>query len=74
MRPGPVSEEVRLGGLGRDDRNAASWSLPWPAAVAWLPRAGHCAVRQGVGSRYEKTATIHLAGLHIAGIFLWSAR
>jgi len=22
----------------------------------------------------EKTATIYLAGLHIAGIFLWSAR
>lgn len=24
--------------------------------------------------RYEKTATIYLAGLHIAGIFLWSTR
>ncbi|MEU0970588.1 DUF6207 family protein [Streptomyces sp. NPDC005917] len=24
-------------------------------------------------TRYEKTATIYLAGLHIAGIFLWSA-
>jgi hypothetical protein len=24
-------------------------------------------------SHYEKTATIDLAGLHIAGIFLWSA-
>jgi hypothetical protein len=24
--------------------------------------------------RYEKTAIIYLAGLHIAGIFIWSAR
>ncbi|MFD5097401.1 hypothetical protein [Streptomyces albidochromogenes] len=29
---------------------------------------------RGIATRYEKTATIHLAGLHIAGIFLWSAR
>ncbi|MFI2025842.1 IS5 family transposase [Streptomyces olivaceoviridis] len=28
----------------------------------------------GIATRYEKTATIFLAGLHIAGIFLWSAR
>ncbi|WP_318216654.1 hypothetical protein [Streptomyces sp. SCL15-6] len=28
----------------------------------------------GKVTRYEKTATIYLAGLHIAGIFLWSAR
>ncbi|WTP70456.1 IS5 family transposase (plasmid) [[Kitasatospora] papulosa] len=28
----------------------------------------------GIATRYEKTATIYLAGLHIAGIFLWSAR
>ncbi|MFC8360302.1 IS5 family transposase [Streptomyces griseorubiginosus] len=28
----------------------------------------------GIATRYEKTATIHLAGLHIADIFLWSAR
>jgi transposase len=27
-----------------------------------------------IATRYEKTATIYLAGLHIAGIFLWSAR
>ncbi|WP_443056484.1 IS5 family transposase [Streptomyces sp. MUM 178J] len=26
---------------------------------------------RGVATRYEKTATIYLAGLHIAGIFLW---
>ncbi|MBM4795032.1 IS5 family transposase [Streptomyces sioyaensis] len=25
-------------------------------------------------TRYEKTATVYLTGLHIAGIFLWSAR
>lgn len=27
----------------------------------------------GIATREEKTSTIHLAGLHIAGIFLWSA-
>lgn len=29
---------------------------------------------RGIATRYEKTATIYLAGLQIAGIFLWSAR
>ncbi|MFI2206721.1 hypothetical protein ACH47Z_39570 [Streptomyces sp. NPDC020192] len=29
---------------------------------------------RGIATRYEKTATIHLAGLHVAGIFLWSVR
>lgn len=29
---------------------------------------------RGIATRYEKTATVHLAGLHLAGIFLWSAR
>lgn len=29
---------------------------------------------RGIATRYEKTATIYLAGLHLAGIFLWSAR
>ncbi|MDQ0809513.1 transposase [Streptomyces sp. B3I7] len=29
---------------------------------------------RGIATRYEKTATIYLAGLHIAGVFLWSAR
>lgn len=29
---------------------------------------------QGIATRYEKTATVYLAGLHVAGIFLWSAR
>lgn len=29
---------------------------------------------RGIATRYEKTATIYLAGVHIAGIFLWSAR
>ncbi len=28
---------------------------------------------RGIATRYEKTATIYLAGLHIAGIFLWAA-
>ncbi|GAA3359348.1 hypothetical protein GCM10017744_037630 [Streptomyces antimycoticus] len=29
---------------------------------------------RGIATRYEKTATSYLAKLHIAGIFLWSAR
>ncbi|WP_406276261.1 hypothetical protein [Streptomyces sp. NBC_00191] len=29
---------------------------------------------RGMATRYEKTAAIYLAGLHIAGIFLWSVR
>ncbi|MFE9418870.1 IS5 family transposase [Streptomyces griseofuscus] len=29
---------------------------------------------RGIATRYEKTATIYRAGLHIAGIFLWPAR
>jgi hypothetical protein len=29
---------------------------------------------RGIATRYQKTATIHLAGLHVTGIFLWSAR
>ncbi|GAA4803124.1 hypothetical protein GCM10023220_35360 [Streptomyces ziwulingensis] len=29
---------------------------------------------RGIATRYEKTATIYLAGLHVAGISLWSAR
>ncbi|WP_308404855.1 IS5 family transposase [Streptomyces sp. 35G-GA-8] len=29
---------------------------------------------RGLATRYEKTATVYQAGLHIAGIFIWSAR
>ncbi|WP_158709268.1 MULTISPECIES: transposase [unclassified Streptomyces] len=29
---------------------------------------------RGIAIRDETTATIYLAGLHIAGLFLWSAR
>ncbi len=29
---------------------------------------------RGIATRYEKTTTIYLAGLHIAGFFLWSSR
>lgn len=29
---------------------------------------------RGIATRYEKTAIIYLAGLYVAGIFLWSAR
>lgn len=29
---------------------------------------------RGIATRHEKTATIYLAGLHIAGISLWCPR
>ncbi|MFE2146638.1 IS5 family transposase [Streptomyces sp. NPDC059456] len=29
---------------------------------------------RGLATRYDKTATIYLAGLHLAAIFIWSAR
>ncbi|MFE6102150.1 IS5 family transposase [Streptomyces laurentii] len=29
---------------------------------------------RGLAPRYDKTATVYLAGLHIAAIFIWSAR
>ncbi|WP_407547746.1 hypothetical protein QOM21_01980 [Streptomyces sp. Pv4-95] len=39
------------------------------AAVAELASG-----RRGIATRYQKTAAIYLAGLHVAGIFLRSAR
>lgn len=29
---------------------------------------------RGIATRYEKTATVYLAGLHVAAILIWSAR
>lgn len=29
---------------------------------------------RGLATRYDKTATIYLAGLHLAAIFIWSVR
>ena len=29
---------------------------------------------RGLSTRYDKTAVIYLAALHLAGIFIWSAR
>ena len=29
---------------------------------------------RGLATRYDKTATVYLAGLHVAAIFIWSAR
>ncbi|GGQ33543.1 hypothetical protein GCM10010266_66050 [Streptomyces griseomycini] len=29
---------------------------------------------RGIATRYEKTAAVYLAGLHVAGVFLWSVR
>ncbi len=58
----------------------ADEDLDWAVSVdSTIVRAHqHAAYRlkqwRGIATRYEKTATIYLAGLHIAGIFLWSAR
>ena len=30
--------------------------------------------QRGLATRYDKTATIYLTGLHLDGIFIWSAR
>ncbi|WP_436845969.1 hypothetical protein [Streptomyces tibetensis] len=53
----------------------------WPASSTRVQpffRVERCINRlkqwRDIATRYEKTATIYLAGLHIAGIFLWSAR
>jgi transposase len=27
---------------------------------------------RGLANRYDKTATVYLAALHVAGIFIWS--
>ena len=29
---------------------------------------------RGRATRYDKTATVYLAGLHVAAVFIWSAR
>ncbi len=29
---------------------------------------------RGLATRYDKTVTIHLAGLHLAAILIWAAR
>ncbi|KOT98613.1 hypothetical protein ADK86_15985, partial [Streptomyces sp. NRRL F-5755] len=40
--------------------------------------AEHCINKlkqwRGLATRYDKTATIYLTGLHLAAIFIWSAR
>ncbi|GHI53712.1 hypothetical protein Srubr_35580 [Streptomyces rubradiris] len=52
----------------------------WKQACPVLRGPGHGNMTRlpdqwrGIATRYEKTATVYLAGLHIAGIFLWSAR
>jgi len=51
-------------------------SMAWwtPLALSRQSRRIFQSFRRGIVTRYEKTATIYLAGLHIAGIFLWSVR
>jgi hypothetical protein len=59
-----ADEDLGWAGLG--------WAgLGWAVSVdsTIVPAHSHAA-----GARYEKTAAICLAGLHIADLFLWSAR
>ncbi|GHF50713.1 hypothetical protein [Streptomyces griseosporeus] len=46
------------------------------AVQAWTQRRARWIQWPGLTTRYDKTATIYLAGagLHIAAIFIWSAR
>lgn len=70
IRPGRQPEEVR--------------SNRWPSAgfdrETYKQRntVERCINRlkqwRGLATRYDKTATVYLAGLHIAAIFIWSAR
>ncbi|WP_369153362.1 hypothetical protein [Streptomyces sp. R17] len=46
----------------------------WEASRLAFERLQGRIQRRGIATRYEKTATIYLAGLHIAGISLWPAR
>ncbi|MER8001004.1 transposase, partial [Streptomyces sp. NPDC095613] len=49
-------------------------TCPWQAPRRAAYPTNRLKQWRGIATRYEKTATIYLAGLHIAGIFLWSAR
>lgn len=60
----------------------AAGAAPHPARcgpgrqVLRLTRHPRAQLKQwhGLATTYGKTATIHLAGLHLAGILIWSAR
>jgi transposase len=58
----------------------AQWARIEPLLPEWqAPRraaypTNKLKQRRGLATRYDKTATIYLAGLHLAGIFIWSAR
>jgi transposase len=60
---------------GRPRRQAASLR---PRDLQTAQHVERCINRlerwRGITTRYDKTATLYLAGLHIAGIFLRSAR
>lgn len=53
-------------------KRTCTWQVPRRAAYP-TNRFKHW---RGLATRYDKTATFYLAGLHIAGIFIfiWSAR
>ncbi|MET9282326.1 hypothetical protein ABZY01_31255, partial [Streptomyces anthocyanicus] len=64
---GKLVRRVRRGAVRK---RACKWQVPRRAAYP----TNRLKQWRGIATRYEKTATVHLAGLHIAGIFFWSAR
>lgn len=51
-------------------KRTCTWQVPRRAAYP----TNRLKSWRGLATHYEKTATVFRAGLHIAGIFIWSAR
>ncbi|MEU2135001.1 hypothetical protein ABZ587_43270, partial [Streptomyces sp. NPDC018352] len=64
---GKLVRRVRRGAVRK---RACTWRAPRRAAYP----TNRSKNWRGLAARYEKTATVFRAGLHIAGIFIWSAR
>ncbi|RSO09655.1 hypothetical protein DMH18_16030 [Streptomyces sp. WAC 06783] len=48
--------------------------LPCKQRITVERRINRLKPRRGIATHHEKTATVYLAGLHVAGVFLWFAR
>ncbi|MGW4163469.1 transposase [Streptomyces sp. NPDC004788] len=57
---------------------SAAVRRPWIARSTNSGAVERCITRlkqwRGLATRYDKTATTYLAGVHIAAVFTWSAR
>lgn len=77
MSRGPVRHREYLRGLLAPLKRKNGRTLAEQAGELSRNTVERCINRlkqwRGIATRYEKTATTYLAGLHIAGIFLWSA-